>query len=58
MTLEFLEKLGIKDISLQINSLANLEFKKKYIKVLQEFLVENYDNLSEDSKVRTYKNPY
>lgn len=57
MTLEFLEKLGIKDISLHINSLANIESRKKYIEVLKEFLIKNYDNLSEDSKVRTYKNP-
>lgn len=57
MAIEFLEKLNIKDLSIQINSLGNVSSRKKYIKVLQEFLIENYDRLSEDSKVRTYKNP-
>ena len=57
MALEFLDKLGIKNLTLEINSLGNKESRVKYIKALQEYLIKNYDKLSEISKVRCYKNP-
>lgn len=57
MALEFLDKLGIKNLTLEINSLGNKESRIKYIKALQEYLIKNYDKLSEISKVRCYKNP-
>ena len=57
MGVEFLEKLGLKDLTVEINSLGNIESRKKYIKALQEYLISNYENLSENSKIRCYKNP-
>lgn len=57
MGVEFLENLGLKDLTVEINSLGNIESRKKYIKSLQDYLIDNYENLSENSKVRCYKNP-
>lgn len=54
---EFLEKLGIKNLIVEINSLGNIESRKKYIADLQKYLIANYEALSENSKVRCYKNP-
>lgn len=54
---EFLEKLGIKNLTVEINSLGNIESRKKYIADLQKYLIANYEALSENSKVRCYKNP-
>lgn len=57
MGCEFLEKLGIKDLVVEINSLGNLESRKKYIEDLKQFMFERLDKLSEDSKKRYEKNP-
>lgn len=53
----FLNELGFNDLEVQINTLGNIESRKKYIKVLQDYLIQNFDKLSENSKIRTYKNP-
>lgn len=57
MGIEFLEKLGLKGLFVEINSLGNIESRKKYINDLQEYLLKNIENLSIDSKNRTLKNP-
>lgn len=57
MGCEFLEKLGIKDLVVEINSLGNIESRKKYIEDLKQFMFERLDKLSEDSKKRYEKNP-
>ena len=57
MGCEFLERLGIKDLVVEINSLGNLESRKKYIEDLKQFMFERLDKLSEDSKKRYEKNP-
>lgn len=57
MGCEFLERLGIKDLVVEINSLGNIESRKKYIEDLKQFMVERLDKLSEDSKKRYEKNP-
>ena len=50
--------LGIKKkLKLQINSLGNLNSRKKYIKVLQEFLSDNFKRLSDLSQKRFKENP-
>ena len=57
MGCEFLEKLGITGLAVEINSLGNIESRKKYIEDLKAFMAERLDKLSEDSKKRYEKNP-
>ena len=57
MGCEFLEKLGITGLTVEINSLGNIESRKKYIEDLKAFLAKRLDKLSEDSKKRYEKNP-
>ena len=57
MGCEFLEKLGIVELTVELNSLGNLESRKKYIDDLKKFMAERLDKLSEDSKRRYEKNP-
>ena len=57
MGCEFLEKLGITGLTVEINSLGNIESRKKYIEDLKAFMAERLDKLSEDSKRRYGKNP-
>lgn len=57
MGCEFLEKLGITGLKVEINSLGNIESRKKYIEDLKAFMAERLDKLSEDSKKRYEKNP-
>ena len=57
MGCEFLEKLGITGLTVEINSLGNIESRKKYIEDLKAFMAERLDILSEDSKKRYEKNP-
>ena len=57
MGCEFLEKLRITGLTVEINSLGNIESRKKYIEDLKAFMAERLDKLSEDSKKRYEKNP-
>lgn len=57
MACEFLEKLGINDLIVEINSLGNTTCRADYINQLQKYLINNFDKLSENSKIRCYKNP-
>ena len=52
-----LQKLGLKNITLEMNSLGSNECKKKYESALKEYFTKFKDKLSEDSKVRLEKNP-
>lgn len=52
-----LQKLGLKNITLEINSLGSNECKKKYESALKKYFTKFKDKLSEDSKVRLEKNP-
>ncbi len=57
MGYEFLEKLGITGLAVEINSLGNIESRKRYIDDLKKFMEERLDKLSEDSKRRYKTNP-
>ena len=57
MGCDFLEELGITGLVVEINSLGNVESRKKYIEDLKAFMAERLDKLSEDSKKRYEKNP-
>ena len=49
--------LGLKDISVEINSLGDTESRNNYRKALLDFLMPNKDKLCDDCKERIEKNP-
>ena len=55
--MEVLKKLGLKNLSLNINNLGCPECRPKYNDALKKFLQENYDNLCPTCKERFEKNP-
>lgn len=54
---ELLERLGITDISLKINSLGCKECRSKYNEALKTFIGDNLSELCEDCRERFLKNP-
>ncbi|MDR0423399.1 MAG: histidine--tRNA ligase [Rickettsiales bacterium] len=54
---KILSDLGIKNITLEINSLGSNDCKNRYEKVLFDYFSKYKTDLSEDSKVRLEKNP-
>jgi histidyl-tRNA synthetase len=56
MAMSLYEKLGIRNLKLLINCVGGNEARKNYQDALREFLKPKYDDLSEDSKNRFYKN--
>jgi histidyl-tRNA synthetase len=57
MTQEFWQKLGLKNLNLEINSLGSLEDRKIYKETLIEYLNKNKSQLDDDSLRRLDKNP-
>jgi histidyl-tRNA synthetase len=57
ITQEFWQKLGLKNLSLEINSLGSIDDRKRYKDVLIEYLNENKSQLDDDSLRRLNKNP-
>lgn len=57
MAYEFLNELGITGLVVEINSLGNIESRRRYIEDLKGFMFERLDKLSEDSKRRYQTNP-
>ena len=57
MTARLWEKLGLKDVRLEINTLGSNEAREKYKKVLIEYFSGNKDQLDEDSARRLESNP-
>ncbi|MBR2449479.1 MAG: histidine--tRNA ligase [Clostridia bacterium] len=53
----FLDKVGIKNVTLYINSIGCKECRKKYEDALKAYLNENYDSLCALCKDRLNKNP-
>lgn len=54
---EFYRRLGLKDVSLRLNSLGDRESKQRYRDALVAFLSPSRDRLSEDSQRRLSTNP-
>jgi len=52
MAYEILVSLGLKNLTVKINSLGTPETRENYKKLLKNFLVDKRDKLSEDSKKR------
>jgi len=57
MNLELFSRLGLKNLKVKINSVGCNECRKAYLDKLQNFLMERYDKLCEDCKIRSKKNP-
>lgn len=57
MAILLLKKLGVNNVKLVINSLGNQESRNNYRNALIDYLKPHYDELSEDSQERLYKNP-
>lgn len=57
LAMELFETIGLSQLKLVINSLGSNESRKEYRQALIEYLEPHYDDLSEDSKERLYKNP-
>jgi histidyl-tRNA synthetase len=52
MSYEILKSLGLKNLSVKINSLGTLDARENYKKLLKKFLEDKKSKLSEDSKRR------
>lgn len=57
MALDYFNQLGIKDLTLVINSLGDKESRLAYRQALIDFLEPHFEDLSEDSKRRLHENP-
>lgn len=57
MALELFKNYGVNNIKLVINSLGDDQSREAYRKALIAYLEPHFDELSEDSKERLYKNP-
>ena len=54
---DFLEEMGIRDVTLEINSVGCPECRARYRKALQDFLRPHYDELCDTCKDRFERNP-
>lgn len=54
---EILNRLGLKNVELRINSLGGNECRKKYNKVLKDYIGDNIEHLCSDCRERFEKNP-
>ncbi len=53
----FLQKLGLRGLTLHLNSIGDGETRRHYKAALQDFLLPHYNELSEDSQERFHANP-
>jgi len=57
LMLEFYKRCGLKDLTLNLNSLGSRDCQKNYTETLRTFLKQHEDSLGEDSKRRLETNP-
>ena len=57
MAYQLFNELGIKDVTLHLNSLGNKESRKAYRQALIDYLIPMKDKLSKDSQRRLEENP-
>ena len=57
MTARFWKRLGLRDVTLQINSLGTVEARAAFKDALVEYLQAHFDQLDEDSQRRLGTNP-
>ncbi len=54
---QFLEELGFRGLSFQVNSTGCPECRPKYVEALKEYYYAHYDEICEDDKRRLERNP-
>lgn len=57
MAMQLFKSFGVPNVKLVINTLGDKEVRTAYRKALIDYLKPYYDELSDDSKERLYKNP-
>ncbi|HPB34706.1 MAG TPA: histidine--tRNA ligase, partial [Caldisericia bacterium] len=57
ISLQILESLGLKDLSVSLNSIGDIEERNVYKEKLKSFLKTKYSDLCDDCKKRLEKNP-
>jgi histidyl-tRNA synthetase len=57
MAVDLLQKLGINNLRIAINTLGDRETRAAYRQALIDYLEPHYNDLSDDSKERLHKNP-
>ncbi|MFS9337836.1 histidine--tRNA ligase [Streptococcus intermedius] len=57
MAAQFFNEIGIRNVTLQLNSLGNAESRATYRQALLDYLMPLKDNLSKDSQRRLEENP-
>ncbi len=57
MAWQFLEELGFKGLSFQVNSTGCPKCRPGYVKALKEYYMQHYDEICEDDKRRLERNP-
>ncbi|NLI56147.1 histidine--tRNA ligase [bacterium] len=57
ISLQILESLGLKDLSVSLNSIGDIEERNVYKEKLKSFLRKRYSELCDDCKKRLEKNP-
>ncbi len=57
MNLELLNNIGLDNLKLKINSVGCRDCRKDYLEGLKNFLMDNYNELCDDCKVRAENNP-
>ena len=57
ISLQILESLGLKDLSVSLNSIGDIEERNVYKEKLNSFLRKRYSELCDDCKKRLEKNP-
>lgn len=53
----FIKNIGIENYNLKINSLGNEFSRQNYLNILNNYLKDNLNNMSEDSRRRVFDNP-
>ncbi len=51
------KRLGLKNLTIQINSVGDIPSRARFSQALKEFLLSHFDRLSQDSQTRFHKNP-
>jgi len=57
MAWQFLEELGFKGLSFQVNSTGCPKCRPGYVKALKEYYMQHYDEICDDDKRRLERNP-
>jgi histidyl-tRNA synthetase len=54
---QFFERIGLRDVSLMVNSLGDAGDRQRYVAALESYFSEHIDQLSDDAKATLLRNP-